>query len=154
MAYTRDEMQAAFDTMGAASTYGGATGDWKPWTECYTPDVEYVEHHYGNFHGRAEILAWITETMTQWPFSHMREFPWDWTTFDTGQGFIVGQVENRFVDPGDGVVYQAANWTRLVYAGDGLFSSEEDVYNPMDFAPVIQSWLEAWAKHHPDKPTG
>ena len=49
-------------------------------------------------------------------------------------------------------MYQCDNWTKLVYAGDGLFSSEEDVYNPEDFAPTVQAWLDAWAAHHPDEP--
>ena len=92
--------------------------------------------------------------MNAWPFTHMQIFPWDWYTIDAEQGWVVGQVENRFVDPGDGKVYEAANWTRLVYAGDGLFESEEDVYNPQDFAPAVQQWLEAWATHHPDQPKG
>jgi hypothetical protein len=92
--------------------------------------------------------------MTEWPFTQMQLFPWDWYTVDGEQGWVVGQVENRFVDPGDGKVYEAANWTRLVYAGDGLFSSEEDVYNPAEFGPMVQGWLEAWARHHPDRPNG
>lgn len=32
------------------------------------------------------------------------------------------------------------NWTRLVCAGNGLFSSEEDIYNSN---PAIASWLQA-----------
>jgi hypothetical protein len=67
---------------------------------------------------------------------------------------LVGQVENRFLDPGDGQVYEAANWTRLVYAGDGLFASEEDAHNPAHFAPVVKQWLQAWATHHPDQGHG
>ena len=69
-------------------------------------------------------------------------------------GWVVGQVENRFIDPGDGQIYEAANWTRLVYAGNGLFGSEEDVYNPATFAPVVDAWLAAWQKHHPEQPNG
>gem|GEM_PF-5251320 len=67
---------------------------------------------------------------------------------------MVGQVQNRFVDPGDGSVHQAPNWTRLVYAGDGLFASEEDVYNPSHFGPMVAAWLDAWRTQHPDLPHG
>ena len=49
-------------------------------------------------------------------------------------------------DPGDGEVYEAYNWTRLTYAGDGRFSSEEDAYNPANFAPVVKSWIAAKRK--------
>jgi hypothetical protein len=154
MAYTSDEIQAAFDRFRDAAAVGGRTGDWHEWVACFTPDIHYIEHLYGEFHGRDEVLAWITRTMGDWPFTQMQEFPWDWYTIDAEQGWVVGQVENRFVDPGDGRVYQGPNWTRLVYAGDGLFSSEEDVYNPASLGPVVKGWLDAWAANHPDRPKG
>ena len=153
-AFTREEIEEAFQRYQDAANEAGRTGDWKPWVDCFVPEVEYVEHLYGTFTGRDAVQAWIEKTMNAWPFTHMQIFPWDWYTIDAEQGWVVGQVENRFVDPGDGQVYEAANWTRLVYAGDGLFESEEDVYNPEDFAPAVQQWLEAWATHHPDQPKG
>lgn len=152
--FDRQEIQEAFDRYVSAAAEAGRTGDWRPWVECFTPDVHYIEHLFGDFHGRDELLAWITKTMRTWPFTHMQIFPWDWYTIDVERGWVIGQVENRFIDPGDGKIYQAANWTRLVYAGDGLFSSEEDVYNPADFAPMTEAWLAAWAAHHPQQPPG
>jgi hypothetical protein len=148
--FEQQEMAEAFARYSAAAEQAGRSGDWRPWVACFTPDVHYIEHLYGEFHGRDELLAWITRTMSAWPFTQMQVFPWDWYTIDAEQGWIVGQVENRFVDPGDGHTYQAPNWTRLVYAGDGLFASEEDVYNPATFAPVVEAWLAAWRAHHPD----
>ncbi len=148
MPFTRDEIQAAFDRYREAAATAARTGDWSPWVECFTPDAHYVEHLYGEFR------AWIDKTMTVWPFTQMQAFPWDWYTIDAEQGWVVGQVANRFVDPGDGGTYESANWTRLVYAGDGLFGEEEDVYNPERFAPMVKAWLEAWARHHPDRPSG
>ena len=154
MPYRREEIEDAFDRFRAAADEAGRTGNWRPWVDCFTPDVHYVEHMYGEFRGRSEVLSWITQIMGTWPFTHMREFPWDWYTIDAEQGWVIGQVENRFVDPGDGEVYEAANWTRLVYGGGGLFASEEDVYNPEDFAPTVQQWLAAWGANHPDEPRG
>jgi hypothetical protein len=154
MGFDHAEMEAAFATYRAAADHAGRTGDWRPWVECFVPDVHYVEHLYGEFHGRDELLAWITTTMAPWPVRHMTSFPWDWYTIDAEQGWVIGQVENRFEDPGDGKVYEGANWTRLVYAGDGLWASEEDVYNPAHFAPVVEAWVAAWREHHPDRPEG
>ena len=57
------------------------------------------------------IHAWISETMAQWPNSEMKEFPHDWCVCDEERGWWICQIENRFVDPGDGEVYQAYNWT-------------------------------------------
>ena len=154
MGNSRQEIQEAFDRYVDAAQEAGRTGDWGPWVDCFVPDLHYVEHLYGEFHGREAVLEWITSTMSVWPFDHMQLFPWDWYTVDAEQGWVIGQVENRFVDPGDGKVYEAANWTRLVYAGDGLFASEEDVYNPAHFGPMVKDWLAAWAAHHPDQPNG
>jgi hypothetical protein len=150
VAFTRDEIQAAFDQYRSAADEAGRTGDWRPWVERFTPDCTYIEHLYGTFTGRDAVLAWITPTMTAWPFTHMQLFPWTWYTIDAEQGFVIGQVENNFVDPGDGATYGASNWTRLIYAGDGLFSQEEDVYNPAEFSPAVTEWVAAWKAHHPD----
>ena len=39
-------------------------------------------------------------------------------------------------DPGDGSIHQAANLSVMKYAGDDLWSYEEDAYNPMNFLPM------------------
>ena len=141
--WTREELQRAHDHFIEAAAESGRTGDWGPWADMFTEDATYVEHHYGTFQGRAAIKAWISETMAQWPNSEMKEFPHDWCVCDEARGWWICQIENRFVDPGDGGVYQAYNLTVLKYAGDGLFSSEEDAYNPANFAPVVKAWIAA-----------
>ncbi|WP_418001880.1 nuclear transport factor 2 family protein [Mycobacterium sp. PDNC021] len=152
MAYSKAEIEDALVRWGEAINHGGRTGDWTRWIDCYTADVVVDEHHYGIFEGREAAVTWLTETMDQWPFNHMQTWAWDWYTIDLENGWVIGQVQNIFVDPGDGKVYQAPNWTRLVYAGDGLFSREEDVYNPARFVPAVSGWLAAYAEHHPDAP--
>ena len=57
-------------------------------------------------------------------------FPIEWAMFDEDRGWIVCEIQNRLNDLGDGEVYQAANLTKLHYAGDGMWSYEEDAYNP------------------------
>jgi hypothetical protein len=116
--------------------------------ELFTEDAEYIEHHYGRFQGRDEILAWISSTMAQWPNSEMTMFPHDWCVCDEDTGRWICQIENRFKDPGDGRIYQASNITILTYAGGMQFSREEDVYNPATFAPVVKAWMEASKASH------
>jgi hypothetical protein len=148
--FSREEIEDAFDTYREAAAEAGRTGNWEVFLGRFTEDVHYIEHHYGDFRGKQAVRDWIVPVMAKWPYNQMQMYPWDWHTIDVDNGWVVGQIANIMVDPGDGKEYRAANWTRLVYAGDGLFSEEEDVYNPAEFAPMVQAWLEAWKAHHPE----
>jgi hypothetical protein len=147
MGFPVEEIEAAFDRYRAAAAEAGRTGNWKPFVDCFTEDVRYVEHHYGRFDGRQALLDWIVPTMTAFPADHMVAFPWNWWVVDAERGWVVGEVANIMSDPGDGRTYQAVNWTRLVYGGGGLFREEEDVYNPAEFAAMIGEWLAARGAH-------
>lgn len=149
MGFPIEEIQAAFDRFREAAAEAGRTGDWEGWIACFTEDVDYIEHHYGRLKGRAQVREWVVPAMTTFPVDHMVSFPWNWYLIDPERGWVVGEVDNVMSDPGDGRVYASANWTRLVYAGDGLFREEEDVYNPKEFADMVGAWLGAWKAHHP-----
>jgi len=141
--WDRAELQAAHDNYLAVANESGRSGDWRPWVELFTEDAVYIEHLFGRFVGREAIYEWIAATMSQWPNTEMTMFPHDWCVCDVERGWWICQIENRFNDPGDGQVYQASNVTILKYAGGMRFSSEEDVYNPAAFAPVVKAWMEA-----------
>ncbi len=141
--WTREELQEAHDRYVEAAYEAGRTHDWSIWADRFTDDATYVEHHYGDFAGKAAITKWITTTMGEWPNSEMTEFPHNWCVCDEERGRWICEIENRFDDPGDGKVYEASNITILTYAGDGKFSCEEDVYNPATFAPVVKAWIDA-----------
>jgi hypothetical protein len=150
--YSRAEIQAAFDRFQAASATCAKSGDWREWSECFTEDASYYEHHFGRLEGRQAILDWITETMHVFPNSCMTEFPVDWYMIDEDRGWVLMSVWNRMDDPGDGTVHQEYNWTMLHYAGDGRFSYEEDMYNPAEFGAMIKGWMEARARARADQP--
>ena len=42
-------------------------------------------------------------------------------------------------------MYQAINWSRLDYAGNNLWSYEEDIYNVEEFAVMVKAYLTARA---------
>ncbi len=44
---------------------------------------------------------------------------------DEEKGWVMAQVWNRMVDPGDGSLHQAYNFTLLKYAGNGKWCYEE-----------------------------
>jgi hypothetical protein len=141
--YTRDEIEAAFTKFQEAAARCGASGDWQEWSECFTEDAEYYEHHYGRMEGRPAILAWINSTMNEPINADMSSFPIDWHMIDEERGWIMCQVANVMDDPGDGSDHREYNWTLLHYAGNGQFSYEEDMYNPVEFGAMIKGWLAA-----------
>lgn len=145
--FTREELDAAHEHYKTVAAEAAASGDWEAWADLFTEDATYIEHHYGTMQGRDVIKAWISETMGQWPNSEMKSFPHDWCVCDEERGRWICQIENRFRDPGDGKIYEAANITILQYAGDNRFSSEEDVYNPANFGPVVMDWMKAEKAH-------
>ena len=70
----------------------------------------------------------------------MTSFPIAWHVVDEPTQRVICEVRNLMPDPGDGSVHEASNLTILTYAGDGLWSREEDVYNPMRFARMSVAW--------------
>lgn len=141
--WKRKELEKAFDKFKAAALKGAQTKDWEDWSNCFTEDATYIEHHYGRFWGRDTIYQWITRTMKEWPASEMTAFPVTWHTIDEEKGWIIFEVMNRMTDLGNGKIYEEPNITILRYAGRGLFSYEEDVYNPQNMGGMIGAWIEA-----------
>ena len=144
--HPRAEIEAAFERYKRARDEASRTGDWSIWASCFTPDAHYIEHAYGELHGREAITKWITEVMA--PFPTMT-FPQDWWVLDEERDAIVFCCQNQFPEPmqPDGTPYQFPNWTRLVYAGGGLWKSEEDIYNPArDAGRVFKAWIKAGGK--------
>jgi hypothetical protein len=140
--WSRDELERAFARYQEVAAEAGRTGDWNAWADLFTEDCTYIEHLYGEMEGREAVRAWITRTMTTPPGSDMDAFPVEWYVIDEERGWIVMCVWNRFRDPGDGAVFQAYNFSLLKYAGDGMWSYEEDIYNPAAFGEVLEAWTQ------------
>ncbi|MCV7090652.1 nuclear transport factor 2 family protein [Mycobacterium interjectum] len=139
-AFSRSELASAFATFEATVARAAETRDWDAWVEQYTPDVEYIEHAAGTMRGRDEVRAWIKQTMTTFPGSHMVAFPTLWSVIDESTGRVILELDNPMRDPGDGSVISATNITIITYAGDGQWSREEDIYNPLRFLRAGMKW--------------
>ncbi|EKF21842.1 snoaL-like domain protein [Mycolicibacterium hassiacum DSM 44199] len=140
--FSREELAEAFAQFEATVERAAQTRNWDPWVDQYTPDVTYVEHAAGTMHGREEVRAWIWKTMESFPGSHMTAFPSLWSVIDEATGRIICELDNPMRDPGDGTIISATNISILTYAGDGLWSRQEDVYNPLRFAKAARKWCE------------
>ena len=141
------EIEQAFSAYQQTVAGIATTGEWERFADLFTPDATYVEHAFGTFTGREQIRAWSVKTMTSFPGNTMTSFPIAWHVVDEPTARVICEVRNLMPDPGDGSLHEASNLTILTYGGDGLWSCEEDVYNPMKFAQMTVAWARVAATH-------
>lgn len=140
--FTAEELDTAYRRFQDVVANVAQNKDWDLWADQFTADAHYVEHAYGTFEGREAIRAWVAKTMTAFPGSHMVAYPALWHVCDAATGRVIAEVDNPMRDPGDGSVLTATNISILTYAGDGLWSAAEDVYNPMEFGAMTYEWCQ------------
>jgi ketosteroid isomerase-like protein len=135
---TRAEVEDAWRHFVAA----GEAGDWSAWADLHSEDGVWVEHHLGTFVGREAIRKAILEVMAPVP---MMTFPVEWHVIDGSR--VVYYPWQVLPDPrGGDEVYRFGCVTILEYAGDGLWSRQEDLYNPREGQQVVERWLAAGGK--------
>lgn len=142
--FTREELREAFDNHNAKTAAMSESGDWSEFADLFTQDVHFLEYNVGVYNGRDALYAFITNAMAGSP--HMR-FPTEWVAFDEENDAVVAGFRNIWDHPTEpGVEFWFPNVTRLVYAGNGKFSVEEDVYNPAHLGEALEGWLAAGGK--------
>lgn len=142
MRFTKEELAEAFATFEATVDAAARTRDWDAWVGHYTPDVDYIEHAMGTMKGRDEVRDWIYRTMTSFPGSHMTAFPSLWSVIDEERGRVIVELDNPMRDPGDGTIISATNISIITYAGEGMWSRQEDIYNPLRFLAAGMKWCK------------
>ncbi|MET0837271.1 MAG: nuclear transport factor 2 family protein [Marmoricola sp.] len=143
----RAEIEQAFADYQAAVTGIVASGDWASFADLFSEDATYEEHAFGVFAGREAIRSWVVRTMTSFPGNTMTSFPMAWHVVDAPTRRVICEVRNLMPDPGDGSVHEESNLTILTYAGEGLWSREEDIYNPMRFLKMSTDWAKVAQQH-------
>jgi uncharacterized protein (TIGR02246 family) len=138
-----EELRNAYEKFKTVSDESAATADYNAFADLFTEDCSYIEHSFGEMHGRDEVRQWIVPLMRSYPNDQMVRYTHDWVLFDDENGRVVFSARTHMADPGDGQSYSATNWTMIDYAGNGLFSREEDIYNPGRFLTLIQQWQAA-----------
>jgi hypothetical protein len=147
MTHSREAIAQAFRHYQSEVAGIAATGEWARFADLFTEVSTYEEHAYGTFTGREQIRTWVVDTMTSFPGNTMTGFPTAWHVVDAPTNRVICEVRNLMPDPGDGSTHEASNLTILTYAGDGLWSREEDVYNPMRFAKMTVRWARIAQAH-------
>ena len=133
--YAREEVEEAWNQFVVA----GDAGDWNAWADLHSENCIWVEHHLGTFKGREAIRKAICKVMIPVP---MMEFPVEWRVIEGNR--VVYYPWQVMSDPtGGNEVYRFSCVTILEYAGDGLWSYQEDLYNPTEGADTIGRWIAA-----------
>jgi SnoaL-like protein len=133
--FSRAEIEKAFWHFMAV----GESADWNAWTDLHSEDGVWVEHHLGTFRGREEIRKGIVSVMSQSP---PMEFPVEWLQIEGNR--LVYYPWQVFKSPAgrEGVVYRFGCVSVMEYAGDNLWSYQEDLYNPREAEQVLKRWIQ------------
>jgi hypothetical protein len=132
--FSRSEVEEAYRHFVSV----GDSGDWDAWADLHSEDGLWVEHHLGTFRGREEIRKGIVAVMRQAP---EMTFPVAWHVVEGSR--VVYYPWQVFPDPAGGDrVYRFGCVTILEYAGSGLWSYQEDVYNPREAEEVMKRWVK------------
>jgi limonene-1,2-epoxide hydrolase len=127
MPFPREEIQAAVDRYHELRDRidAGEVTSFGVLADLFTDDAVYVDGAWGRIEGHDAIARWLEESMVglmDW------KFPVEFTAIE-GNNVVIKWTQ---IVPGkraDGSPYTQSAYSRLIYAGDGKFSYEEDVYN-------------------------
>ena len=136
----RDALEAEVDAAFRLHWMTGAVDEnWAAWPDRLTPDVEYIEHVYGDMRGREAVRAWITGLMAQ---RADVKAVLDWYVI-SGRRLILNMT-NRYYNPDpDGPPFDFPGLTVLGYAGDGLFGYQEDYWSQRLAKVAYTGWAAA-----------
>jgi len=143
--FSLDELRRAFEQFARVSDECAISADFNAFADLFTEDCTYVEHVFGEMHGREAIRQWIVPLMNEYPNTLMT-YTHDWVLFDEPNGRVVLCARTHMPDLGDGIDYSTTNWTRIDYAGYGFWWREEDIYNPEHFGALLTRWQAAKAR--------
>ena len=133
--YERAEVERAFERTLELQVQG----DWSEWLLTLTEDAVYAECEVGIMRGREAIGAWLLpdmERVSSWTF------PERYRLID-GNRVSYGWWNRLPGVRADGAHFEFMGTSYKVYAGDGLFSFHEDVYNLKQGIEVIKEWTAA-----------
>lgn len=124
--FTRSEIQNALEQMDELKRESSRAGDWRIWAQCLTDDVSFLDHTYGQYHGKQAVTDFVVAVHA--PFPHVR-YEREWALIDVKRAEVVFQQQMILPEPEGwtGAPFALGVWSRHVYAGNGLWREKEDV---------------------------
>jgi ketosteroid isomerase-like protein len=109
----------------------------------YTDDAVYIDGAWGRLEGKETIARWLVDSMLgleDW------KFPVEFVAIE-GNDIVVKWTQILPRTRPDGTPYRQSAYSRLIYAGDGKFSYEEDMYNMAHVLEDIEA--SGWTPNGP-----
>jgi hypothetical protein len=142
--FGRDELEQAFRHYWQTGAVGE---DWQGFADNFTEDALYIEHILGTHHGREDVRKWIVPIMEEYCELYTA---YEWHTVDPEAGRVIVYMQNRRDHPSGRGTLDFPGVTILEYAGDGLWSQEEDYWAVPAARAVTKQYVEACAEHDPE----
>jgi hypothetical protein len=141
--WTRDELEREWARYQQVALECGPAIDWDPFCDLYTEHAIMVIPGGMRIGGREAMKRWYREAFSTEPLKYLWYYPVEWYMIDEDLGWVSCQFWCRMADPGDGSVHEFKCFSLLKYAGDGLWSFEEDLWDPADMEASLAGWVEA-----------
>jgi len=139
-----DELHAAFRTYWQT---GAVNEDWSGWADLFTEDVHYLEHVLGVMRGREAVRAWIVPLMREYGAIYT---VYRWHTLDLQRGRVIFYMDNRRDHPSGQGFIDFPGISIIEYAGDGLWSFQEDYWAVPAGTKAAKDYAAACAEHDPE----
>jgi hypothetical protein len=145
-AFPHEEVEAAFQDYAARANMN----DWEHWCDIFTDECLYVDHHFGTFRRRDDIAKWMVPLMATQP--ELRFIPewhaiqgnlvinYNWNRWPNPDGSKVPYGEWLNPGPATDYRYQFPCVTLNLYAGNGKFHYEEDLYCAPAYLEILKTW--------------
>ena len=69
-----EEIRKAYENFKAVSDRCASTADYNAFADLFTEDCTYIEHAFGDMHGREEVRTWIVPLMKEYPINQMERY--------------------------------------------------------------------------------
>lgn len=147
--FPHEEVEAAFQDY----VHRANVDDWEYYSDLFTDPCIYIDHHFGTVRSPRELSDWMVPLMKTQP--EMRFIPgwhvihgnmvinYNWNRWPNPEGSPVPYDEWRNPGPVADYRFQFPCVTMCIYAGNGKFCFEEDIYSPAAYLEIRNQWRQA-----------